>query len=207
VLIEEIIGALIGHLPILARCPKLIVCDWFKLAKAQGTGGTGGKGGNRYRAGQITRAHEQRYQEYVRRLREMCEPDSGTVLAGAQLLVMESRQGFGYALRAGLAHVHTPYLLVQQHDRRLRQVRGFTCDTPPVTPARPGPRRHDISARERHACLPHASQPTGPCPPPCPRTHGGCAPGIYISGRESLAAPLGSGQSASPPSVASCTHR
>ena len=110
VIIEEIVGALLGHVPLLRRCPKLIVCDGFKVREA-----------NRYRAGQITAEKAARYREYVERLRRLSAPGSGNVLEGAQVLVLAERQGFGYAVRAALPRVATPYILMQQHDRRLRQ--------------------------------------------------------------------------------------
>eukprot|EP01043_Picozoa_sp_COSAG02_P022893 COSAG02_NODE_1204_length_13898_cov_42.005870_10_plen_424_part_00 len=110
IVIEEVVGALLGQVPLLRKCPILVVCDWFKV-----------KDQNKYRSGQITAEKAARYQEYVRRLRCLSARDSGNVLEGAQILVLSERCGFGFAVKAALPHVSTPYILMQQHDRRLRQ--------------------------------------------------------------------------------------
>jgi hypothetical protein len=134
VLVEEVMGALIGHLPCLRRCHKLIVCDGYKIRDA----------GSKYRAGRITSDHTAKYHEFIARLKLLSASGSGSVLEGAQVLVLEQRQGFGFALKAGLEHVRTPYLLVQQHDRRLRQpfdvlgvVRAMIASRTPVGGAAP----------------------------------------------------------------------
>jgi len=110
VIIEEIVGALLGHVPLLRKCPILIVCDWFKLKEQ-----------NKYRSGQITAEKAARYEEYVARLHRLSAASSGNVLEGAKVLVLSERCGFGYAVKEALPHVTTPYILMQQHDRRLRQ--------------------------------------------------------------------------------------
>ena len=110
VIIEEIVGALIGHVPLLCGCQKLIVCDWFKVKEA-----------NKYRSGQITAEKARRYEEYVARLRRLSAKGSGNALEGATVLVLTERSGFGFAVKQALPQVSTPYILMQQHDRRLRQ--------------------------------------------------------------------------------------
>ena len=102
VLVEEVLGALVGHLPCLRFCPKLIICDWYKLRDA----------GSKYRAGQVSffckvslvswgapflncrghlcqiaPDHAAKYLEYIARLRVLCQSGSGSVMEGAQLVV------------------------------------------------------------------------------------------------------------------------
>lgn len=110
IVIEEVVAALLGQVPLLRKCSLLIVCDWFKV-----------KDQNKYRSGQITAEKASRYQEYVARLRRLSAQGSGNVLEGARVLVLSERCGFGFAVKEALPHVATPYILMQQHDRRLRQ--------------------------------------------------------------------------------------
>ena len=113
IVIEEIVGALLGHVPLLRKCPILIVCDWFKVKEQ-----------NKYRAGQITAEKAARYEEYVARLRRLAARGSGNVLEGARVLVLSERCGFGFAVKEALPHVVTPYPLLtirlaQMHTMRL----------------------------------------------------------------------------------------
>lgn len=39
---------------------------------------------------------------------------------GARILELKERSGFGFAMREGLAHISTPYVIVVQHDRNFK---------------------------------------------------------------------------------------
>ena len=60
-LIEEVAASL-SFMPALCQCPKLVVCDGYKV-----------KDKNKFRSGQITRERAQAYIEYKRRLRSLAE--------------------------------------------------------------------------------------------------------------------------------------
>ena len=56
------------------------------------------------------------YEEYKAKLRDLSQRNEGC-LAGAELLELTERMGFGFALKEALEHVVTPLVLVVQHDR------------------------------------------------------------------------------------------
>ena len=83
---------------------------------------------NKFRSGEITADRVAAYAEYKANLRALSEAAPGAALGGpeepgaaglrgAELLELEERQGFGFAMREGVALVTTPYVIVVQHDR------------------------------------------------------------------------------------------
>jgi hypothetical protein len=83
------------------------------------------RGKNKFRSGEITAERAAAYEDYKGRLRAL-SMTTGSLLAGATVLELADRNGFGFAMREGLAHVTTPYLVVVQHDRNFRANIG--CD-------------------------------------------------------------------------------
>lgn len=106
-LIEEVAASfkLVEHL---ASCPKLIMCDGYKVKEK-----------NKFRSGQITTERADAYNEYKSRLHSL-STQPGSLLYGAQIEELDTRNGFGFAMRAALPHVTTPYMIVVQHDRTFR---------------------------------------------------------------------------------------
>jgi len=88
----------------LSACSLLIVCDGYKLCPHGAE--------PRFRAGVLDLDSAQRYEDYKRqlRLREVSNE--------FRLLELRERHGFGFAVRAALERVETPYVMVMQHDRR-----------------------------------------------------------------------------------------
>eukprot|EP00300_Choanocystis_sp_HF-7_P024345 c2576_g1_i1.p1 GENE.c2576_g1_i1~~c2576_g1_i1.p1 ORF type:complete len:333 (+),score=67.10 c2576_g1_i1:27-1001(+) len=92
-------------------CRLVIVCDGCRVTDD-----------NKFRQGKVTSDKAADYDEYKRRLRELSAQDQGW-LAGAEIVELKERMGFSFALKAGIEHVNTPYVMVVQHDRVFKQ--GF----------------------------------------------------------------------------------
>ena len=67
--------------------------------------------------GVIAEEHVPKYAEYKRRLRSLAAGEDPS-FARAEVLELDSKHGFGYAVRAALPHVHTPLVMVVQVPRR-----------------------------------------------------------------------------------------
>jgi len=103
-LIEEVAKSM-ATVPHLACCPKLIICDGYKVREK-----------NKFRSGEITADRVAAYAAYKANLRALAA-DPLSCMAGAVLLELEERQGFGFAMKEGIRHVATPFVIVVQHDR------------------------------------------------------------------------------------------
>ena len=110
-LIEETIASFY-HVKHLSRCPRMIICDGYKVRPR-----------SKFRSGEITIDRATAYEDYKKTLREL-SLTAGSILAGSTVLELQERNGFGYALREGIARITTPYVLVVQHDRNFR-ANGF----------------------------------------------------------------------------------
>ena len=104
-LLEETLASARAFAAGLAGCPVVVVCDGYKVGAR-----------SRHRSGIIAPEEESRYAEYRARLAILARTP-GSAVHGAEILCLPCKHGFPYALRRGLQHVHTPYVLVMQHDR------------------------------------------------------------------------------------------
>lgn len=83
--------------PGLASACRLVVCDGYTVATSR----------SNCKAGRISLAAAERYEAFVAALQareRLC-------------LVLKERLGFGWAVKAALKHVETPFVLVVQHDQ------------------------------------------------------------------------------------------
>lgn len=103
-LIEEVVAS-ISSFAGGSKCRKLIVCDGVKVREE-----------NKFRSGKVTGEGLVRYEQYLSRLVHLTN-DPTSSLFGAELLRLDTRHGFGHALKRGMMRVLTPYVLVAQHDR------------------------------------------------------------------------------------------
>eukprot|EP00301_Raphidiophrys_heterophryoidea_P013894 c2145_g1_i1.p1 GENE.c2145_g1_i1~~c2145_g1_i1.p1 ORF type:complete len:361 (-),score=80.21 c2145_g1_i1:246-1286(-) len=92
--------------PELAKARKIIVCDGYKVSTE-----------NKFRSGAVVAEKVNDYEEYKNRLRSMTNASEGP-LAGATMLELPIRHGFGLAVKRGLDAVATPFVMIVQHDRR-----------------------------------------------------------------------------------------
>ncbi|CAE7314188.1 unnamed protein product [Symbiodinium sp. CCMP2456] len=107
--------------PGLGSAPKIIVCDGCKCVPP----------GNKtnHKAGKVTIEEAQRYEQFIERLREKsaescsCED---VAFFGTQVLSLSDHHGFGFAVKAALAHITTDYVLVVQHDQEF--IAGFDLE-------------------------------------------------------------------------------
>eukprot|EP00667_Euglena_gracilis_P019668 EG_transcript_21107 len=109
-MLQEVVASLaLG--PGLAACPKVVVFDGYRVNDAAAA-----RNGC-WRGGLISTAHVERYERYIDDVRRLGEHDPA--FANTQLLVLDQRLGFAFALERALALVATRYLMVVQHDRKL----------------------------------------------------------------------------------------
>lgn len=102
----EAVLASFKRVPGLAECPLVVVCDGFRPSKC-GIKST-------WKAGQVTDDAATLYAEYKANLRDMLA--DGRLPAGTRVVELEGRNGQAMAVKAGLAEVRTPLVLVHQHD-------------------------------------------------------------------------------------------
>ncbi|CAG9467535.1 unnamed protein product [Pedinophyceae sp. YPF-701] len=113
-LIEAVLGTF-PFCPGLEQCRLVVVCDGCNVKQDHEIQGRGVKA--LYRGGMVPGEQGlSDYAEYKTRLRRICG-DAGRFPGGAAVVELDTRHGFGLAVRAGLAHVSTPYVMVVQHDR------------------------------------------------------------------------------------------
>lgn len=98
----------------LKDCPLIIVCDGFRFSEK-----------STWKAGKVTEDAAMRYQQYLENLEGLLH--SGWLPSGTRLVVLDGRNGQALAVKAGLAQVSTPFVLVHQHD--LEFTFDFKLDT------------------------------------------------------------------------------
>ncbi|CAE7897513.1 unnamed protein product [Symbiodinium sp. KB8] len=107
--------------PGLGSAPKIIVCDGCKCVPP------GHK--TNHKAGKVTIEEAQRYEQFIERLREKsaesCKCEDAAFF-GTQVLSISDHHGFGFAVKAALAHITTDYVLVVQHDQEF--IAGFDLE-------------------------------------------------------------------------------
>uniref|UniRef100_A0A7S1XMS6 Uncharacterized protein n=1 Tax=Phaeomonas parva TaxID=124430 RepID=A0A7S1XMS6_9STRA len=109
-LIEAVIESMVQHAPELCGCRCIIVCDGYKIRE------NGLIKKSKFRSGEILRKDASAYEAYKAALEARC----GTATCGwrrAEVLHLPERRGFGYAVKAALETVRTPFICVLQHDR------------------------------------------------------------------------------------------
>ncbi|CAE8618065.1 unnamed protein product [Polarella glacialis] len=94
-----------SHVAGLKECPLVIVCDGYRFAKGDKS---------TWKAGKVTEDSAERYLEYLENLELLL--NTGRLPAGTRIVVLDGRNGQAMAVKAGLAEVETPYVLVHQHD-------------------------------------------------------------------------------------------
>ena len=98
--------------PLLRAAPKLLVCDGCCVVDKP-----------QHKAGRVTAEEKLRYYELVRRVREAAESADPGPFSGLSVLELQTRVGFGFAVRRALAEVRTRFVMVVQHDQQI--VRQF----------------------------------------------------------------------------------
>ena len=109
-ILDQVLQSLAHYAPELQRCRLLITCDGCNDVRP------GQK--VKFRSGIVDTSGRTNYDEYVDTLRADAAAGGREGFA-YELLELRSRHGFGGAVRAALAHVRTPLVLVVQHDRTL----------------------------------------------------------------------------------------
>lgn len=105
-LIEETLRSMGAFAPELLGCRSIIVCDGYKSAAA-----------SKFRCGIVTEERAQAYETYMDALQKLVEEDPAPQWRRAELLRLPERHGFGFAVRAALPRVATPFVCIMQHDR------------------------------------------------------------------------------------------
>jgi len=123
-LIDEVIGSMLQLADGVSNCDMIIVCDGYRGADKDGVLYSE----PRYRVGIVDAVSAANYEAYKAKLRGRAAAATSPSL---KVLELESRHGFGFAVRAALEHVQTPYVLVVQHDRPFTR----RCDVPRVLSA------------------------------------------------------------------------
>mmetsp|Transcript_8558 Transcript_8558/g.18982 ORF Transcript_8558/g.18982 Transcript_8558/m.18982 type:complete len:759 (+) Transcript_8558:46-2322(+) len=108
-LIDEVLGSM-KLADGLVSCDMVVVCDGYRRENGEGVAYSEPK----YRSGIVDAESAKNYEAYKAVLRKRM---AGTTAPAIRLLELESRHGFGFAVREALRLVRTPYVLVMQHDR------------------------------------------------------------------------------------------
>lgn len=95
-----------------SSCDIIIVCDGYRRRNGDGIEFTQPN----YRQGIADAESAMKYDAYKDVLRSRAVAAHGDA-PSVQVLELDSRHGFGFAVRAALPLVKTPYILVMQHDR------------------------------------------------------------------------------------------
>lgn len=119
-MLERILSSF-SLVPGLAKARRILVCDGCKVVKP-------GQKRN-HKAGKVNLDDADRYSEFIANVRQSSlelEEETLNPFAELEILVLEERLGFGYAVRRALAEVTTPYVLVVQHDQEF--IVGFDLE-------------------------------------------------------------------------------
>ena len=111
-LICSTLESLAEFVPELLQCRHIIVCDGYRMASD-----------SKFRSGVVTEERANAYEQYVGSLEIFSKTRPSPVWAKVEVLRLAERQGFGFAVRAALELVCTPFVCIMQHDRTF--MRGF----------------------------------------------------------------------------------
>ncbi len=103
------------------KCRKVIICDGCRT-RDEGTTKKHTNDKQSMRNGIVTAEQNVNYATFKENLKRLCkefdEPDISSPFCNTSVYELDSRQGYGFALRQGLREcVATPYVIVIQHDR------------------------------------------------------------------------------------------
>ena len=98
--------SLADFVPELLLCRHIIVCDGYRLASD-----------SKFRSGVVTEERARAYEQYRSSLEILAETKPSPIWAAVEVLRLAERQGFGFAVRAALELVRTPFVCIMQHDR------------------------------------------------------------------------------------------
>ena len=107
-LLERVVESF-SLVPDLMHARKIIVFD-KERAHIQAAGKC------RYRSGRVDEGAKSRYEEYKAAVKVLADRAAGQ-WNRTELLELDEHQGFGFAVKQALDHVHTSHVLVVQHDR------------------------------------------------------------------------------------------
>eukprot|EP00929_Paragymnodinium_shiwhaense_P102014 TRINITY_DN6521_c0_g1_i1.p1 TRINITY_DN6521_c0_g1~~TRINITY_DN6521_c0_g1_i1.p1 ORF type:complete len:574 (+),score=139.59 TRINITY_DN6521_c0_g1_i1:134-1723(+) len=108
-LIEEVIGSM-SLAKGIEDCRLIIVCDGCRTENGNGVVFTEPN----YRQGVVDSKSFADYQEYKKRLHTLAAKSSRM-----EVLELQERNGFGFAVKEALKHVKTQFVFVMQHDRSI----------------------------------------------------------------------------------------
>ena len=135
-LLDEIIGSIHRHCEGSLHCRMLIVADGYNLSQENKP--------SRWKRGIVSQLEVDRYEAHKRAIRFLCSSSKGPY-AHADLLEQPCRRGFTLGVCRALRCVHTPFVLVVQHDRPMMRDVPL-CDI--------------LAAMRKHPQLEHVSLPT-----------------------------------------------
>lgn len=99
--------------PELLECRNILVCDGYKIGAV-----------SKFRCGIVTDERAEAYETYIAGVKKLAEAKVVPEWEHVEVLPLEERQGFGFAVKAALEHVTTPWVFILQHDRTF--MRPFT---------------------------------------------------------------------------------
>jgi len=113
-LIEETLRSMGAYAPELLQCQMIIVCDGHKAGST-----------SKFRCGVVTEERAQAYSEYLDNLQALVDAPREECWKKVKLLKLTERHGFGFAVRAALPMVTTPFVCIMQHDRTFMRPCSF----------------------------------------------------------------------------------
>mmetsp|Transcript_22019 Transcript_22019/g.61119 ORF Transcript_22019/g.61119 Transcript_22019/m.61119 type:complete len:320 (-) Transcript_22019:369-1328(-) len=161
-LIEYVLSSF-ACVPGLSACKKIIVCDGCKLldpAPLQGNFSGSAPPESLWKAGRVTPEALDSYRQYIETLQtrvanagqlaggEQSPDEELDPFANAEVMVLEDRHGFGFAIKRALERVPTRYVMVVQHDRNFQR----PCDIPALLQS-----MSERSEAIKYVCLASAS--------------------------------------------------
>jgi hypothetical protein len=106
----EAVAESLSLVPGLEDCPKIVVCDGVKVKNKKPKASD-------YRKGCVDVGGQSDYELFIENVQRLAEQQAG-ILAGSTVLALKERQGFGFAVKAALEAVTTPWVMVVQHDHK-----------------------------------------------------------------------------------------
>lgn len=105
-LIAETMRCMRVEAPELLECRNILVCDGYKIGAV-----------SKFRCGIVTEERAEAYETYIASVKKHAEAKVFPEWEHVEVLTLEERQGFGFAVKAALEHVTTPWVFILQHDR------------------------------------------------------------------------------------------
>jgi len=105
-LISETLKSLAGHAPELLACRCIVTCDGYRPGA-----------NSKFRSGVVTQERAEAYEGYMAEVERLARDRETVEWHQVEVLRLAERQGFGFAVKAALPLVTTPYVCIMQHDR------------------------------------------------------------------------------------------